>query len=67
MWMIYGKRTKEPYVDKQFRMLTAKGMPTTDSSKAMMFDQKKDAEPYLQKVKAGKTYYDPIFEIRKAR
>ena len=26
MWMIYGKRTKEPYVDKQFRMLTAKGM-----------------------------------------
>lgn len=24
MWMIYGKRTKEPYVDKQFRMLTAK-------------------------------------------
>ena len=25
MWMIYGKRTKEPYVDKQFRMLTANG------------------------------------------
>lgn len=24
MWMIYGKRTKEPYIDKQFRMLTAK-------------------------------------------
>ena len=36
MWMIYGKRTKEPYVDKQFRMLTAKGMRTTDSSKAML-------------------------------
>lgn len=67
MWMIYGKRTKEPYVDKQFRMLTAKGMRTTDSSKAMMFVEKKDAEAFLEKVKAGKTYYDPIFEIRKAK
>ena len=67
MWMIYGKRTKEPYVDKQFRMLTAKGMRTTDSSKAMMCVEKKDAEAFLEKVKAGKTYYDPIFEIRKAR
>ena len=30
MWMIYGTRTKEPYIDKQFRMLTAKGMRKTD-------------------------------------
>lgn len=67
MWMIYGKRTKEPYIDKQFRMLTEKGMRTTDSSKAMMFVKKKDAEVFLEKVKSGKTYYDPIFEIRKAR
>ena len=67
MWMIYGKRAKEPYGDKQFRMLTVKGMHTTDASKAMMFVEKKDAEAFLEKVKAGKTYYDPIFEIRKAR
>lgn len=67
MWMIYGKRTKAPYEDKQFRMLTSKGMRTTDSNKAMMFVEKKDAEAFLEKVKAGKTYYDPIFEIRKAR
>lgn len=67
MWMIYGKRTKAPYEDKQFRMLTSKGMRTTDSSKAMMFVEKKDAKAFLEKVKAGKTYYDPVFEIRKAR
>lgn len=67
MWMIYGKRTKAPYEDKQFRMLTAKGMRTTDSSKAMIFAEKKDAEAFLEKVKAGKTYFDPVFEIRKAR
>ena len=67
MWMIYGKRTKAPYEHKQFRMLTSKGMRTTDSSKAMMFVEKKDAEAFLEKAKAGKTYYDPVFEIRKAR
>lgn len=43
------------------------GKRTTDSSKAMMFVDEKDAEAFLDKVKAGKTYYDPIFEIRKAR
>lgn len=67
MWMIYGKRTKAPYEDKQFRMLTAKGMRTTKSEEAMIFMEKKDAEVFLEKIKAGKTYYDPIFEIRKAK
>lgn len=54
MWMIYGKRTKEPYVDKQFRMLTAKGMRTTDSSKAMMFVDKRMRKRFLIKSKLAK-------------
>lgn len=66
MYRIYGKRTKEPFVDKQFRMLTAKGMRTTKSEEAMLFPDKKTAQEKLDKILAGTLYYDPIFEIRKA-
>lgn len=54
MWMIYGKRTKEPYIDKQFRMLTAKGMRTTDSSKAMMLSRRRMPKHFLRKSKLAR-------------
>lgn len=66
MYRIYGKRTKEPFVDKQFRMLTVKGMRTTKSDDAMLFPDKKSAQKKLDEILAGTLYYDPIFEIRKA-
>lgn len=66
MYRIYGKRTQEPFVDKQFRMLTAKGMRTTKSDEAMLFSDKKSAQDMLDKIQSGKIYYGAKFEIRKA-